>query len=195
MTEPQPSLGGGEDGDIRLAARAVAGDEAAWSTIVERHYKSIWTLSSNITRNEQAAEDVLQETFLAVKERLSEYRGHGPLGGWIKTICRRQAFDELRRRSRLAREVPIEAGMDAFGGPVVARTEERWVRDLDVKRALAFLDEDEREAVVMRTLGYTSEEIGRALGVAPTTIRSRIARARMRLARELARYGPGAPAE
>jgi RNA polymerase sigma-70 factor (ECF subfamily) len=180
------SLGpaGGEDGDVRLAARALAGDAGAWEVIVERHWKSVWSLSRRIVRDQHGAEEVTQETFLVIQERLGEYRGQGALCGWIHAICRRQAFDELRRRGRLAREVSIEDGVDP-SGRCVTPAEERWVRHIDLERALASLEDEEREAMLMTAAGYTSEELGLMLGVAPTTIRSRRARARTRLTREL----------
>jgi RNA polymerase sigma-70 factor (ECF subfamily) len=174
----------GEDGDVRLAARALSGDAAAWEEIVERHWMSVWNLSRRIVRDQHGAEEVTQETFLVIHERLGEYRGQGALCGWIHTICRRQAFDELRRRGRLAREVSIEDGLDR-GGEGVVPAEERWVRHIDLERALASLEADEREALLMTAAGYRSEELGQMLGVAATTIRSRRARARTRLTREL----------
>jgi RNA polymerase sigma-70 factor (ECF subfamily) len=176
--------GAGEEGDVRLAARAVAGDAAAWEAIVERHWESVWSLSRRIVRDRHGAEEVTQETFLVIQERLAEYRGQGALCGWIHAICRRQAFDELRRRGRMAREVAIEDGLDPTGG-AAAPAEERWVRHMDLERALALLEDDEREALLMTAAGYKSEELGQMLGVAATTIRSRRARARTRLVREL----------
>jgi RNA polymerase sigma-70 factor (ECF subfamily) len=175
---------GGEDGDVRLAARALSGDAGAWEAIVERHWRSVWNLSRRIVRDQHGAEEITQDTFLVIQERLGEYRGQGALCGWIHTICRRQAFDELRRRGRLAREVSIEDGVDPSGRCVVP-AEERWVRHIDLERALASLEDDEREALLMTAAGYTSDELGQMLGVAPTTIRSRRARARTRLTREL----------
>lgn len=174
---------GREDADVRLASRALSGDAGAWEAIVERHWKSVWSMSRRIVRDQHGAEEVTQETFLVIQERLSEYRGQGPLCGWIHAICRRQAFDELRRRGRLARVVSIEDGLDPAGSALPV--EERWVRHIDLERALASLDDDEREALLMTAAGYTSEELGQMLGVAPTTIRSRRARARTRLTREL----------
>ncbi|TMC05506.1 MAG: sigma-70 family RNA polymerase sigma factor [Chloroflexi bacterium] len=180
--------GAGEDCDGPLAARALAGDAAAWEAIVDRHWKSVWSLSRRIVRDQQGAEEVTQETFLVIQERLAEYRGQGALCGWILTICRHQAFDELRRRGRLARELPIEDGHEPGAG-AAAPAEDRWVRHIDLERALASLDDEEREVVLGTAVGYTSEELGQMLGVAATTVRSRRARARARMVRELDAYG------
>ncbi len=184
MDQEAVDPGPGEEDDVLLAAQAVAGDAVAWEVIVERHWKSVWNLSRRIVRDQHGAEDVTQETFLVVKERLAEYRGNGALCGWIHAICRHRAFDQRRRRGRLAREVAIEDGLSPSIATEVAG-EERWVCHLDLERALDALEDEEREALLMMAAGYTSEELGQLLGVAATTIRSRRARARMRLIREL----------
>jgi RNA polymerase sigma-70 factor (ECF subfamily) len=175
---------GGVAKDVSLAVRARAGDQAAWVAIVELHWRSVWMLSRRIVRDQHGAEEVTQETFRVVKEKLAEYRGQGGLCGWIHAICRHQAVDELRRRSRRAREVPIDdlPALDRWPAPAV---EDRWVQRIDLERALATLPEEEREALLLTEAGYTSDELAQALGVAATTIRSRRARARARLHQEL----------
>ena len=135
-------------------------------------------------RDQFGAEEVTQETFRVVRERLADYRGQGSLCGWIHTICRNQALDELRRRRRLAREVPIDECPTIDARPPAA-TEERWVQRIDLERALAMLADEEREALLLTAAGYTSDELAVTLGVAATTIRSRRARARAALLREL----------
>lgn len=176
--------------EANLVARARAGEEAAWSSIVELHWRHVWSVSRRIVRDQYGAEEVTQETFRVVKEKLPEYRGDGALCGWITAICRRQALDELRRRRRLAREVPIE-GCPAAEHAETCASDEGWARHLDLERALAALPDDEREALLMTAAGYTSDELARILGVAATTIRSRKARARARLLRALDRSDGG----
>ena len=173
-----------EPGDLRLVAQARAGDEAAWEAIVKRNLRPVWDLSRKLVRNIPGAEEVTQETFRVVKEKLAEYRGQGTLCGWIVTICQRQAIDHLRRQQRRAREVSIEEWSD-LGRGHAAPTEEQWVQRIDLERALALLEPEEREAFVLTAAGYTSEELAKTFGVAATTIRSRRARARVRLLREL----------
>ncbi len=144
----------------------------------------VWTLSRRIVRDQYGAEEVTQETFRLVRERLVDYRGQGALCGWIQAICRHQALDELRRRRRREREVCIDQCASLDARPVAA-TEERWVQRLDLERALEMLAEEERAALLLTAAGYTSDELAAALGVAATTIRSRRARARAALLREL----------
>jgi len=174
---------GAEDYESALIARILDGDEPAWETLVALHWKLVWKIGWMILRDVHAAEDVAQDTFVKVRERLPQFRGERPLRGWIQAISRNQARDELRRRRRRPREVSL----DSLGLPAT-RQEDRWDERLDLERALAGLPCDERESLLLHRGGLTSEEIASHLGVAPTTIRSRIARARHRLAQGLKEY-------
>jgi RNA polymerase sigma-70 factor (ECF subfamily) len=153
--------------DADLVALARSGDESAWIAIVEQHWHRVWSLSRLIVRDQHGAEEVVQETFRAARERLGAYRGGVTLCGWIQTLCRQRALDELRRRGRQSRETP--AGADR---PVV-------------ERALGALEAEEREALLLTEAGYALEDLAAALGVPGTTVRSRVARARACLVEQL----------
>jgi RNA polymerase sigma-70 factor, ECF subfamily len=153
----------GAKSDAELVALARSGDESAWTTIVELHWRRVWSLSRIIVRDQRGAEEVVEETFRAVRERLDAYGGGANLYGWIQSVCRRRALDEIQRRGRKPREAP----------PAEQRSQ--------VDRALSALDADERDALLLTVAGYTPDDLGRALRVPASTIRSRGARARTRL--------------
>jgi RNA polymerase sigma-70 factor (ECF subfamily) len=154
-------------------------------TILKLHWTSVWRLSMVIVRERQGAEDVAMETFSALRRKLATYRGEGPLGTWIQTICRRLALDELRRRSRRGCEMSIDApGVERLG----RSGEDDWIGRLDLEKALASLGEKEREAILLQAAGYSSTDAAEMLGVAPTTVRSRQAKARAKLLPWLAEY-------
>jgi RNA polymerase sigma-70 factor (ECF subfamily) len=175
--EPLSRQTGTDWEQAELIARARRGDEEAWEVIVRRHSDAAWKLGWMMVREREAAEDVVQETFVRVRAKLSDYRG-GSFRSWILAICRNQARDELRRRGRRACEVSLE-GASLAGEP----QEDRWADLVDLHEALDGLPEDEREALLLQWAGLTSKEIADTLGVAPTTIRSRIARGREKLVR------------
>lgn len=153
----------GAKSDAELVALARSGDELAWTTIVELHWRRVWSLSRIVVRDQQGAEAVVEETFRTVRERLAAYGGGATLCGWIQSVCRQRALDELQRRRRKPRETPpVEKGSA-------------------VDRALAALEAEEREALLLTVAGYTPEDLGRALRVPAATIRSRGARARTRM--------------
>lgn len=157
-----------------LVALARAGDEAAWTEIVELHWRRVWSLSRIIVREQHGAEEVAQETFRATRERLASYDGATTLCSWIQGLCRERALDEVRRRGRQPRQPAAD---------------ERSVQRPDVERALAALEPEEREALLLTEAGTTPEELAVALGVPGSTIRSRCARARAGLLDQLDRGG------
>jgi RNA polymerase sigma-70 factor (ECF subfamily) len=160
-----PVVGARSDADLVALARS--GDESAWIAIVEQHWHRVWSLSRIVVRDQHGAEEVVQETFRAARERLGTYRGGTTLCGWIQTLCRQRAMDELKRRGRQSRETPA------------------WADLSGMERALGGLEPEEREALLLTEAGYTPDDLAAALGVPGTTVRSRIARARARLVEQL----------
>jgi RNA polymerase sigma-70 factor (ECF subfamily) len=150
--------------DASLVERARAGDDSAWTAIVELHWRRVWSLSRMVVRDQHGAEEVAQETFRVARERLGAYDGEGTLCAWIQTLCRRRALDELRRRGRQVRSA--------------AAGEDRRAEDDPVERALAALEPEEREAFLLATAGSTPEELASSLGVPAAIARARMARAR-----------------
>lgn len=188
----QEALGttpGDQGDDLEVAARALDGDEAAWETIVRRYYEEVWKLSWVLVRDRATAQDITQDTFLTLKRKLTQYRGACPLKHWILSICRNRCRDEFRRRQRRGFDVSLESLDQQAGGPSASARhvseidpEEGWSRHLDLDRALDELGEEEREAFVLIVqMGYTSAETAELMGVAPSTMRSRLGRARHRL--------------
>ena|SRR5215472_8227987 len=163
--------------DAELAARALRGDEEAWSRVVELHWVAVWRLARLLVRDTQGAEDVVLETFATVRRTLAGYRGKGPLAGWIQAICRGVALDTLGRRARRGCEQSVEHLPDSVALPGSIDRDAR----ADVERALAALADDEREALLLQVAGFGAREVAELLGVAETTIRSRRARAREHL--------------
>jgi RNA polymerase sigma-70 factor (ECF subfamily) len=164
----------GAKSDASLVARARSGDESAWAAIVEHHWRRVWRLSRIVVRDEHGAEEVAQETFRAVRERLDAAGSDAALGGWIQSICRERAMDELRRRGRQ---------------PGAASADDRVAEGPDLERALAALEPEQRAALLLTEAGSTPEDLAAALAVTAATIRSRSSLARARLLDELDRGG------
>jgi len=159
--------------DASLVARARAGDETAWSAIVELHWKQVWILSRMIVRDDPGAEEVAQETFRAARDRLAGFESDRSLYGWIQSICRQRALEALRLRSRQAAARPPAAGPP------------------DLERALTELEAEEREALLLSATGSAPEELAATLGVETALVRARTANARVRLLEQLDGGGIG----
>lgn len=184
---PQPM------GDRQLVAEALGGDVGAQRLIFDRNYELVWRMSLAIALDSgfprdaavDMAEEITQATFLRVVSGLEKYRGDCPLWNWIQQICRNCAHDERRRRSKVSGGVSIDT-LEKTDLVSDVGFEQRTVTHLDLTEALDMLPTEEREAfLLVKQRGYTSLQVARRLGIAETTVRSRVARARQKLARYL----------
>jgi RNA polymerase sigma factor (sigma-70 family) len=159
--------------DARLVAQCRSGDEQAWRTLVERFSRYVYAISVQAFRlPEHDAEDVFQEVFARVYERLGTLREDDAVRPWIGQLTRRLCIDRLRAGSREtiedADDLPETAADD-----VLSQLEEAF----DVHDAMATLPENCREILdrfFARDESYRT--IGEALELPAGTIASRISR-------------------
>jgi RNA polymerase sigma factor (sigma-70 family) len=168
----------GPAGDRTLVSRLRAGEEQAYRDCYDQHAPRTLALLIRILRNQAKAEEILQETFVAVFRKVGQYRGDAPFGAWISGIAVRRALNALRDDSR---RIP-----SACDGPegVSADVEGDLTRRDLARRLLALLDrlsEDKRLAILLHAEGYTAAEIGELTGAPRATVLARIARGRAEL--------------
>jgi RNA polymerase sigma-70 factor (ECF subfamily) len=175
------------DTDERLRDRCLAGDEEAWGELVGRHLPRVMALAQGFTGRRDAAEDVAQEAFTKLFRSLGAYDpARGSFEAWIMTVARNVAIDQYRRhRDERLREMPLlvepPTGDDA--GPALVRRRE--ARDL-VRIGLQALPPELREPVVLCDIqGSSYEDAAVALSIPLGTLKSRLNRARLELARRL----------
>jgi RNA polymerase sigma factor (sigma-70 family) len=159
--------------DAGLVARCRAGDDAAWRELVDRFSRYVYAIAVQGFRlGQQDAEDVFQEVFTRVYERLDSLREDEAIRPWIAQLTRRLCIDRLRAGARVSDtdlddlpEVPADDELTAL--------EEAF----DVHEAMAGLPENCREILdrfFARDESYRT--IGETLGLPPGTIASRISR-------------------
>jgi RNA polymerase sigma factor (sigma-70 family) len=159
--------------DANLVARCRGGDEEAWRELVDRFSRYVYAIAVQAFRlAEHDAEDVFQEVFARVFERLDTLREDEAVRPWIAQLTRRLCIDRLRAGSR---EIAADAGElpDIPDEEVLARLEEAF----DVHDALAGLPENCREILdrfFARDESYRA--IAEALELPAGTIASRISR-------------------
>ena len=171
--------------DAALLARSAAGDRAAFDVVVTRHAASVLRMI-RFRIGDPAAEDVLQQTFLAAWRAASGFRGDAQVKTWLFTIARNTAAKARDRAQRSpVADVPIdtlgvEAGWGSEDPETMALAAER--RDL-LRAAFDTLDDEAREVLTCRDLeGLSGEETAALLGVSVAAMKSRLHRARMTLA-------------
>ncbi|MDQ2911151.1 MAG: sigma-70 family RNA polymerase sigma factor [Actinomycetota bacterium] len=176
--------------DAALVARCREGDDEAWRELVERFSRYVYAIAIQGFRlSPHDAEDVFQDVFARVYERLDSLREDDAVRPWIAQLTRRLCIDRLRSG---AREQPAEEELaDVPAEDVLAEVEEAF----DVHEALAELPENCRE-ILDRFFAQDESYrmIGDSLGLPAGTIASRISRCldKLRTAFE-GRNGPARP--
>jgi RNA polymerase sigma-70 factor (ECF subfamily) len=180
-----------------LVAQAKAGDQNAFSELVNRYERKIYRLAKNITRNDEDAEDVLQDAFLKAYTHLDNFKGDSKFYTWIVRIAVNEALMRLRKR-KTDRTVPLDEPVE-LGEETVAReiavwednpeaqySQEEWRRILD--EAVESLKPDFRTVFVLRDIEELStEETAETLGISVPAVKSRLLRARLALRERLTR--------
>jgi RNA polymerase sigma-70 factor (ECF subfamily) len=183
------------DSDEALAARAAAGDPAAFETLVIRYRSRVYGLACRLTGNESDGADVLQDTFLQAYRHLSSFRGDARFGTWLYRIATNAALMHRRSRARRPAESLDEylPGFDAEGRHrrtpdeliVASRAEElidQRTLAAEARKALDRLPETHRAAFVLRDLEELSTaEVAEVLDIEPAAVRQRVHRARLQL--------------
>ena len=122
---PTTSVPAGFD-ESALVAQAKAGDQNAFSELVNRYERKIYRLAKNITRNDEDAEDVLQDAFLKAYTHLDNFKGDSKFYTWIVRIAVNEALMRLRKR-KTDRSVPLDEPVE-LGEETVATGNRRLGR-------------------------------------------------------------------
>jgi len=174
--------------DVQLIQRILVGDETAFATLVEKYQRQVHALAFRKVGDFQTAEDITQETFLRVHQRLATLNDPTKFSAWLYAIANHLCiawYRKNRLQTEALQEIHIsEIETEAYSRYIArehAKTTAEVQHDL-VKSLLTKLKERDREVI---TLHYfeemTSSEIGDFLGVSENTIKSRLHRARQRL--------------
>jgi RNA polymerase sigma-70 factor (ECF subfamily) len=182
--EPSP-----DDGlDEALAERVRRGDPAAFEALVGRHLRRAYGVAYRLLGQKEDAEDLVQEAFLAVLERIDTFQAGRRFGPWFYRILVNRGLNARRARSlRVTEELPVAA---AAGGPSPEREAEREELRRELRLALEGLPERQRAVVELFELeGFRSPEIAEILEIPEGTVRWHLHQARRALRRVLAPFG------
>ncbi len=178
-------------GEEKLVERCLQGDDAAWEAIVNSYGRRIYNLSYRYTGRTAEAEDLTQDIFIRVYQNLKSFHaGSGTFQSWILKIGRNLIIDHYRQTRRYQQSAGTEE-LEAMQLPdekvtsphrAVEQSEaSRFLRD-----GLQALSPELKEAIVLRDLeGMAYQEIAEILSIPEGTVKSRINRGRLELAKLL----------
>lgn len=175
--------------DALLAGRAADGDTAAFEALARRHGPLMRATARRLTGTLADADDVVQESLMQAWKQLDQLRDPAAVKSWLLRIVGTRSIDHLRkRRNHLALD-DLENHVDAPSGQRTPNPESTAVNASRVdalKSALARLPEEQRRCWVLKEFNDLSyEEIALTLNISPASVRGRLARARIALARTM----------
>lgn len=180
--------------EARIIRAVLDGDTNRFEELVRAYEKIVYNLALRTLGNTQDAMDAAQEAFLRAWRGLPSFRGDSKFSVWLYRLTANVCTDMLRKRGR-TRETSLtdeeETVPDIPDGRFCPQTElEKKELRHSVRRGLENLPEDFRRVLLLRELGGLSyDEIARATGLEPGTVKTRIFRARKKLAAILMRDG------
>lgn len=180
--------------DQELLKRCLAGENSAWEALLRAHTRKIYNLCYRFTGRTEEAEDLTQEVFVKVFQTLRSYdASQGTFATWLNRVSRNHLVDHYRRTKHDRQTSSIDEQLGTLEEKPSPEIEpvghlEARERTETLQRGLNKLSPDLREAVVLRDLHDLSyQEIAQVLGVPQGTVKSRVNRGRLELARVLKR--------
>ena len=177
-------------------ARAAKGDANAFETLMGAYEKKIYALCLRMMGNPHDGEDAAQEAMLRIWRTIGQYRFESAFSTWVYRVTASCCMDAIRKRQRHEQpsleEMGEASGFDPADGSETPQeqTERKETRSV-IRQAIA-VPEGMREVFLLRDVhGLSVEETAQALQIAQGTVKSRLARAREKIAAELKRRGVG----
>ena len=180
-----------EQKDAELIQQILAGDQDAFTPLVDKYQKGVHALAWRKIGDFHIAQEITQDTFLKAYEKLETLKSYELFSGWLYVIAANLCRDWLRKRTPPEQSLEVTDASEVdqvsysqhVAGKQAAEADE--TRREVVKKLLQKLPESERTVVTLHYLGeMTVKAIGEFLGVSQNTVKSRLSRARNRLRKE-----------
>lgn len=164
-----------QDTDFQLMERWHTGDQQAFEQLFQRYYAQVYRVAYAFARAHDEADDLAQETFLALYKRPPQLTAQATLLPWLCRVATNRGYNQLRsfqrEQSRLLKQLPSPVSAEPFEHIVLA--EERS----QVRAALAQLAERQAALLTLRASGMTYTEVAAALGIAAGSVGTLLIRA------------------
>lgn len=186
--------------DDRIIEGLKSGEEWAVEAMIDRFNVRVYNLAMSILRNESDAEEIVQDVFMTVYNKIDSFKGDSAFYSWIYRICVNACLMKLRSRKRME-SVPIDDFMPVFTGTGehISMVND-WSREVEKKvlnrelgevlrTFISELSEKYRVVLVLSDVeGLSNEETANILGLTIPAVKSRLHRARLFLRERLESY-------
>ena len=175
--------------DDILVRRAKEGDYKSFEALVQKYHRQIVNISYLMMGNREAAEDVTQEVFIKVYNKLSLYSPDTSFFSWLYRMTINTCIDEIRKRKMqklISLDFLTEEGVESLEYPRERELPSTELHNDEkkemVNKAMQMLSKEHREVLVLREyVNYGYNEIAETLGISVQAVKSRIFRARAEL--------------
>jgi RNA polymerase sigma-70 factor (ECF subfamily) len=183
--------------DEDLVALARKRDDGAVRALIKRHNRRLFRMVRALVRDDNEAEDIVQETYVRAFTGLDRFRGDAAFSTWLTRIALNEAYGRLRRKRPVVDIAAIDNADPADGGQVImfplspvqpgpeAEAAREQVRHI-LEHAIDHLPEPFRMVFLLREIeGLDTEAAGELLSIKPGTVKTRLFRARRLMRAEL----------
>ena len=201
---PPPAL---KYDEAHLVGRIRARDESVFEHLLDRYYSAMFRVAMVYVRSPDEAEEVIQETWIAVLSGIDKFEARSSFKTWLFRILLNRARSRAKRE---ARSIPLSAlsadnavdanfssALDFSHGTVIGPEQAVLDGELGavIERAVATLPRMQRIVITLRDIeGWPAEEVGSALGLTPGNQRVLLHRARMHVRELIVPYVDAEPA-
>jgi len=195
----QPNQKLNELSDRELVERFQAGDKNVLSELLSRYNSRIYRLAYSILHNEQDAEEVNQEVFLRLFQKLDSFKHESSFSSWLYRVAINATYMKLREK-RGADMLPFESIGKFIDEQVEKQGSDDWTSRPDdellteeslklISEAIEQLPEEFKTVLILRDVdGLSTEEVGKLLDLSPPAVKSRLHRARLFLRKRLEEF-------
>jgi len=199
MTENVKSpMGCPFDQDLALVHACKSGNAAAFEELVKRYDTKLFRIAQHITHNREDAQDAVQEAFLKVFRKLTQFQENSKFSTWLTRITVNESLMKLRKQ-RHNKEFSIDNNFESEDHSLTseladwARNPEELYRGFELRNILRSelqeLQPGLRVVFVLRDIeGLSTEETAEVLESTPVAVRARLWRARLKLRERLSKY-------
>jgi|GEM_PF-625439 len=182
----------------RLVKLALSGNEDAFTDLFNETERMVYSMCKNILRNNEDAEDAMQETFVKAFKTLKDLKEPARFPGWLKTIATTTALDMYKKRrerhSDLNVDIAIEAGDLSEADDNLENLPEDYIMNEENRKIIRQIAEEVLNDVQFQTVwlyysqSYTIPEIAEIMGVPEGTVKSRLKYARVKIKEKIKMY-------
>ncbi len=183
--------------DTQLVEEFLKGNEQAYEKLFSRYSDKVYSLATRMTRNQEDAEEVVQDVFVTVFRKLKGFEGKSSFSSWLYRVTVNASLMKLRKKKQdqstsfddvfpdKDNNIALRVGEEEHAD-VIAQKKQAMEQ---IQDAISKLPDDYRPVYILRDIdGLTSQEVGKILNLSIPAVKSRLHRSRLMLRRKLAAF-------